>query len=242
MGEKVKHLARSEDDRPMSISSPADSAEIDQNARAECCRSSPTFSGPSEKESSTEWPCPTEDERLRRWRLVLGKEAQQSRSGTAIEQGLAISLMGDDEQMDKVLEVLYESDRSAGLGSSCPNVNRWLGDIRTYFPKSVVQVMQKDALERLNLQKMLLEPETLENDGGRHSPGGNLARAQQRHSQENARDRTQGGAQGRGRPRAPSCAIPMTEAVRGALSKATPHVTSASRRDRLGPDDPQEPA
>jgi len=41
-------------------------------------------------------------------------------------------------------------------------VNRWLGDIRTYFPKSVVQVMQQDALKRLNLQQMLLEPETLE--------------------------------------------------------------------------------
>ena len=38
----------------------------------------------------------------------------------------------DDAQMDKVLDALYDSDRSAGLGSSCPNVNRWLGDIRTY--------------------------------------------------------------------------------------------------------------
>jgi hypothetical protein len=59
-------------------------------------------------------------------------------------------------------QALYDPDRSAGLGSSCPNVNRWLGDIRTYFPKSVVQVMQKDALDRLHLQQMLLEPETLE--------------------------------------------------------------------------------
>ena len=147
---------------------------------------------------------PTEDERLRRWRLVLGKESQRSRSGTAIDQGLAISLMGDDEQMDKVLEALYDSDRSAGLGSSCPNVNRWLGDIRTYFPKSVVQVMQKDALERLKLQKMLLEPETLETMEADIHLVGTLLVAQQRDSQENARDGTQGGAQGRRRPRAPA--------------------------------------
>jgi hypothetical protein len=40
-------------------------------------------------------------------------------------------------------------------------VARWLGDIRTYFPSSVVRVMQQDALERLNLQQMLLEPELL---------------------------------------------------------------------------------
>ena len=98
------------------------------------------------------------DERLRRWRLVLGKPAQCSGDG----EGLPSELHGDDAQMDRVLEALYDSDRSAGLGASCPNVNRWLGDIRTYFPTSVVQVMQKDALERLNLHQMLLEPETLE--------------------------------------------------------------------------------
>jgi Mg-chelatase subunit ChlD len=48
------------------------------------------------------------------------------------------------------------------LGSSAPSVARWLGDIRTYFPTSVVRVMQRDALERLNLRQMLLEPELLE--------------------------------------------------------------------------------
>ncbi len=47
------------------------------------------------------------------------------------------------------------------MGSSAPNVARWLGDIRTYFPSSVVKMMQQDALERLNLRQMLLEPEML---------------------------------------------------------------------------------
>ena len=51
--------------------------------------------------------------------------------------------------------------RWAGLGSSAPQVARWLGDIRTYFPTSVVQVMQRDAIERLQLTSMLLEPELL---------------------------------------------------------------------------------
>ena len=49
----------------------------------------------------------------------------------------------------------------AGSASSAPQVARWLGDIRTYFPTSVVQVMQRDAIERLNLTSMLLEPELL---------------------------------------------------------------------------------
>jgi uncharacterized protein with von Willebrand factor type A (vWA) domain len=104
----------------------------------------------------------SEQERLRRWRLVLGVQSQSTRRDNPAELGLPVSLAGDDDQMDKVLEALYDSERSAGLGSSSPNVNRWLGDIRTYFPKSVVQVMQKDALERLHLNQMLLEPETLE--------------------------------------------------------------------------------
>jgi Mg-chelatase subunit ChlD len=41
-------------------------------------------------------------------------------------------------------------------------VARWLGDIRRYFPTQVVQVMQRDAIERLDLQRLLLEPEMLE--------------------------------------------------------------------------------
>ena len=51
--------------------------------------------------------------------------------------------------------------RSGGLGGSAPRVARWLGDIRQYFPSSVVQVMQKDAFDRLGLQQMLCEPEML---------------------------------------------------------------------------------
>ena len=72
--------------------------------------------------------------------------------------------------MDGALAALYDSAeqdiadptrRSGGLGSSAPRVARWLGDIRTYFPTSVVQVMQRDAVERLQLTSMLLEPELL---------------------------------------------------------------------------------
>ena len=51
--------------------------------------------------------------------------------------------------------------RRGGLGSSAPKVARWLGDIREFFPSPVVQVIQKDAFERLGLKQMLLEPEFL---------------------------------------------------------------------------------
>jgi Mg-chelatase subunit ChlD len=95
-----------------------------------------------------------EDERLRRWRLVLGQAAQ-------VEFGGRGRLEGDLLAMDRALEALYDGERKGGLGPSSPNVARWLGDIRTYFPSSVVRVMQADALERLELKSMLLEPELL---------------------------------------------------------------------------------
>jgi Mg-chelatase subunit ChlD len=94
------------------------------------------------------------EEAIRRWRLILGGDQND---------GTGFSLTGVDLQMDKTLSALYDSERSAGLGPSSPNVNRWLGDIRTFFPSSVVQVMQRDALQRLNLTQLLFEKEMLEN-------------------------------------------------------------------------------
>jgi uncharacterized protein YidB (DUF937 family) len=95
----------------------------------------------------------TAEERLRRWRLILGGDQAD---------GVGFKLGPEDVRMDRALGALYDSDRKAGLGSSAPSVPAWLGDIRQYFPASVVQVMQKDALERLNMRQMLTEPEMLE--------------------------------------------------------------------------------
>ena len=103
-------------------------------------------------------------ERLRRWRLVLGGgDADGICGGPGIEdEGLNLEV--GDRALDQALAALYgDSDKRGGsLGRSAPNVARWLGDIRSYFPSSVVRVMQQDALERLNLHQMLLEPEMLE--------------------------------------------------------------------------------
>lgn len=104
-----------------------------------------------------------DDERLRRWRMVLGGDSAET---------TGCNLTGRDAAMDGALNALYGgggrpggrggNDRSAGLGGSAPSVARWLGDIRTYFPSSVVQVMQRDAIDRLGLSALLLEPEMLE--------------------------------------------------------------------------------
>ncbi|KQY38699.1 MULTISPECIES: VWA domain-containing protein [Nocardia] len=96
----------------------------------------------------------------RRWRLVLGTAAEEQLGGLS---------SGTDQAMDQALSALYNTGeaggstkRSGGLGGSAPRVARWLGDIRTYFPATVVEVMQRDAVDRLNLTQLLLEPELLE--------------------------------------------------------------------------------
>ncbi|ADU39816.1 VWA domain-containing protein [Variovorax paradoxus] len=115
----------------------------------------------STADTEGEAPLPPTD-RLQRWRLVLGSEANASCG--AVE--------GRVREIDQALAALYEADGRRGLGQggqrggrgdSAPSVARWLGDIRKYFPSQVVQVMQRDAMERLNLRQMLLQPEMLEN-------------------------------------------------------------------------------
>jgi Mg-chelatase subunit ChlD len=99
------------------------------------------------------------EERLRRWRLVLGG---------AEADGIGIGLGGDEAAIDAALAAVYDADRGdggerrGGLGASAPSVARWLGDIRTYFASSVVRVIQQDAMQRLDLDRLLLEPEVLE--------------------------------------------------------------------------------
>ena len=91
-------------------------------------------------------------ERIRRWKLALGDDDMEG--------------LGErDQRLSRALSALYESDGRkgrGGLGASSPKVSRWLGDIREFFPTPVVQVIQKDAFERLNLKALMLEPEFLE--------------------------------------------------------------------------------
>ena len=103
-------------------------------------------------------------ERLRRWRLTLG--------GDSADTAEDVRLSADDQRMDEALAALYGAGRpgdgssteprTGGLGGSAPRVATWLGDIRAYFPSTVVQVMQRDAIDRLGVRALLLEPELME--------------------------------------------------------------------------------
>lgn len=94
----------------------------------------------------------SQKERWRRWQLALGVDDDQN------------ELSDRDQRLNAALSALYDTGtekRRGGLGASSPRVAKWLGDIREFFPTPVVQIVQKDAFERLNLKALMLEPEFL---------------------------------------------------------------------------------
>jgi hypothetical protein len=103
------------------------------------------------------------NENLRKWRLMLGSEGE----------GTGYNLNDADNKIDVALMALYsykeydkfEYDMPKGKGGqegSSPSVARWLGDIRNFFPNTVVQVLQNDAMQKEGLrEQLMLEPEIL---------------------------------------------------------------------------------
>ncbi len=97
-------------------------------------------------------------ERQRRWRLLLGQDAQQLGP-----------VSGQDARLDQALGALYQPgfDRAQPLGAggggqSMPQAARWLGEIQKLFPASAVAILQKDATERLDLAALVQDPAFLE--------------------------------------------------------------------------------
>ncbi len=105
----------------------------------------------------------TQEERKRRWRLVLGKQPDESTSPDEnnSEQSSGGGLSPQDQGVDEALEMLYGDSSSGDLSDSTPDIARWLGDIRQYFPASTVRIMQQDALKRFKLRRLLSEPALL---------------------------------------------------------------------------------
>ncbi len=112
-------------------------------------------------------------ERIRRWRLILGQEAEnrfESMGGTDGEG--AVKLTQEQFLMDQALAAIYNKStagsfspggRGAGHGSSALRLSQWLGDVRSLFDKELVKIIQSDAMERCGLKQLIFEPELLEN-------------------------------------------------------------------------------
>ncbi|HEU4533582.1 MAG TPA: hypothetical protein VFS00_05675, partial [Polyangiaceae bacterium] len=113
-------------------------------------------------------------DKFQRWRLLLGKSVNDQLSSMRGPGGPGGAgggcLSGPMGEMDDALGAIYDREgdgsgeggkRGAGLGASAPRLTRWLGDVRKYFERDVVVVIQQDAIERKGLKQLLFEPETL---------------------------------------------------------------------------------
>lgn len=121
---------------------------------------------------------PIDPSHLARWRLILGKSAEEplQRMGGCVGRPI---LGGDQGELDEALEAIYSGDEidkdewesgdkrigphGAVKGRTFPRVARWLDQIRSFFPKDVVVLLQKDAIERRGLKQLLFEPEVMAN-------------------------------------------------------------------------------
>ncbi len=118
----------------------------------------------------------THDERLTRWRLLLGRASEaalDARSG----------LSADDLAADAALAWLYDrgedlaardiDDRRGGHGPSALTVPDWLSEVHRLFPKETIERIEQDAVERYQIHEVVTSPEVL----ARVEPNETLLRA-----------------------------------------------------------------
>lgn len=102
---------------------------------------------------------------LNRWRLILGKYADQNIGFT---EG-----SGRYSEMSDLLEYLYDreygeergirdEDRQGGQGPSSLTVPSWITKIRELFPKNTVEILEKHALDKYNMKELLTDKKVLE--------------------------------------------------------------------------------
>jgi hypothetical protein len=102
-------------------------------------------------------------ERMVRWRLVLGHGA---------EEALGCSLDGAAAGQDQALAYLYDREygqgrnvrgptKQGGLGDSQLTVPDWINAVHTLFPRKTIERIEKDALERYQLDEMVTNPDVL---------------------------------------------------------------------------------
>ena len=92
-----------------------------------------------------------------RWRLLLGAAADDPRGGSGLAE-----LPPEWQQLDGVVCDLYDEDRRGSMAQSSAKLSEWLGRLRENFPTESIEVMQRDALERFGLTKLLSDPAILE--------------------------------------------------------------------------------
>lgn len=96
-------------------------------------------------------------ETVNKWRLILGKYSQDN---------LDIQLDENLLEIDKTMEFIYNREYTEEMGirntnSRIMHVPKWLTKIRELFPKNVVEVIEKHALEVYQMNELLNDKEVL---------------------------------------------------------------------------------
>lgn len=112
--------------------------------------------------------------RMARWRLVMGEGSEQLCGG----------LSAEDAAREECLEFLYSREYGGkrnvrggtgkgSLDASALSVPDWINQIHELFPKRTIERLEKDALERYQLDEMVTNPDVL----ARAQPNATLLKA-----------------------------------------------------------------
>lgn len=99
-------------------------------------------------------PASISEDLRRKWRLILGPEAEEDSDVLNNE---------NDQKRDQALSLLFENAAKNQLKRSRPRLNQWLQDIRELFSTDQVLFLQQEAIESLDLKSLLFEKETIQN-------------------------------------------------------------------------------
>ncbi|NOQ64060.1 MAG: VWA domain-containing protein [Methyloprofundus sp.] len=102
---------------------------------------------------------------LARWRLVLGKEAEEHKinCGGDAEMQRIEALMGflfDETQGESASK--KGASRSGGKGGSTLSIPEWIDGVAELFPQSSKEIMERELVKRRGISELLEQPDLLE--------------------------------------------------------------------------------
>ena len=89
-----------------------------------------------------------------RWRLVLGKVAEQ--------RGLSCGGDPQAQGAQQAIDFVFEEDRGAGSGDSALTIPRWIDAVSELFPRQAKEVMERELIARRGISQLLDHPKLLE--------------------------------------------------------------------------------
>ncbi|HEU0031455.1 MAG TPA: VWA domain-containing protein [Kofleriaceae bacterium] len=115
----------------------------------------PAAKKPSKPSAPAPKPVAVEDQPwVSRWRLVLGKTAEQ--------RGLGIGSDPRALQAQGAIDFVFDGDRGGGPGDSTFTVPRWIDAVSELFPRQAKEVLERELIARRGIAQLLDEPKLLE--------------------------------------------------------------------------------